>query len=107
MRKHAQTSAHIEFPDEVGCATIMGKSLRRSNDILAIAQVMRVETTELALGGDIVEPVAFNIRRAGRRRQEELSEAALDSRGLVLPKEFAIRCSKSHKNAAFLLAGGI
>ena len=71
--------------------------------ILAIAETLCVEATELALGGDVVQTVPFYIRRTRRRRQQELPQASLHSRGHVLPKELAIRHSKGHEHAAFFL----
>src|SRR5262249_7077286 len=75
--------------------------------VLAITETLCVQATELALGGDIVQPVSFHIRRTCVRRQQELTEASLHSRGYVLPKELAIGCPKGHEHAAFFLVSGI
>src|SRR4030095_17061648 len=75
--------------------------------VLAIAETVRVEATELALGGDIVESVPFDIRRTCRRRQQELPQAAVHSRRHVLPKERAILHPKGHEHAALFLKRGV
>src|SRR5262249_60535438 len=75
--------------------------------VLAIAETLCVQATELAFGGDIVQPVPFHIWSTCGRRQQELTQASLDSRGYVLPKELAIRRAKSLEHAAFFLVGGV
>src|SRR4030095_12442167 len=75
--------------------------------VLAIAETMRVEATELALGGNVVESVPFDIRRTCRRRQQELPQATVHSRRHVLPKKRAILHPKGHEHAALVLKGGI
>ena len=95
MRKDTQAAAHVQLPGDVGTT------------ILAIAEALCVEAAELALGGDIVQTVPFYIRRTRRRRQQELPQAALHSRGQVLPEESAIRHPKGHEHAALFLKGGV
>ena len=87
MRKDPQAGAHVELPDEVA--------------------TLPVEATELALGGDVVQMVPFHIRRTCRRRQQELPQPALHSRGHVLPEERAIRDPKGHEHAALVLKVGV
>src|SRR6185369_17161387 len=75
--------------------------------VLAITETLCIEATELALGGDIVQPVPFHIRRTCRRRQQELSQTSLYSRGHVLPKEFAILRLKCQEHASVFPEGGV
>src|SRR6185436_3775338 len=88
MRKDTQPAAHVQLPRDVGRSVVLD-----------------VEAAELALGGDIVQTVPFYIRRTCRRRQKELPQSALYSRGQVLPKESAIRRPKGHEHAALVLKG--
>ena len=67
VREDAQAAADVELPDDVGRAC--------------------VETSELAFGGHVVQPVAFHVWRARRRRQQPLPQASLDSWGRVLPRK--------------------
>ena len=107
VRKHAQPSAHIEFPDGCGCGAILAELFSGARVARSVAEVAQVETTELALGGDIVEVIVFHIRCTRRRRQEELSKTALHPRGLILPEELAVRSPKGHEDTAFLTYGGV
>ena len=70
-------------------------------------QVAYVETTKLALGGNIIEPVVSYKRRTGRRRQKKFAEAALYSRRLVLPEKLTVHCTEGHQDTALLLASRI
>ena len=103
MRKDTQAGAHVQLPDDVGRSVVLEDLLPIRTIVLAIAETLRVEATELALGGDIVQSVPFHIRRTCRRRQQELPQSALHSRGHVLPKERAIRHPKGHEHAALFL----
>src|SRR5258705_11022055 len=107
MRKDTQGGAHVQLPDDVGRSVVLEDLFPIWTTVLAIAETLRVEATELALGGDIVQAVSFHIRRTCRRRQQELPQAALHSRGHVLPKEGAIPRSKGHEHAPPFLKGGI
>ena len=91
MRKHTQAAADIELPDDVGRGHVLKELFPLRTVVLAIEEPLCVEGTELALGGDVVHPLPFHIRRARRRRQQELPQALLDARGHVLPEERAIR----------------
>ena len=107
MRKDTQAGAHVELPGDVGRSVVLEDLLPIRTTVLAIAETLRVEGTELALGGDVVQTVPFHIRRTRRRRQQELPQAALHSRGHVLPEERAIRRPKGHEHAALVLKGGV
>ena len=107
MRKDTQPGAHVQFPNDVSRGVVLEVLFPIPARVLAIAETPCVEATELALGGDIVQPVPFHIRRTGRRRQQELPQASLYARGHVLPKERPIRHPKGHEHPAILLAGGV
>src|SRR6185369_17506719 len=83
---------HVELPGHIGCS---------------VTNTIYVEATELTLGGDVVQPVPFHIRCACRRRQEELSQAAVHSRSYVLPKERAISHAKRHEHTCIFPKGVI
>ena len=107
MRKDTQAGAHVQLPDDVGGSVVLEELVQIRAIVLAIAEALRVEAAQLALGGDVVQAVAFHIRRAGRRRQQELPQAAFHSRGHVLPEERAIRRPKGQEHAALVLEGGV
>ena len=67
----------------------------------------RVQAAKLAFGGDVVQAVSFDVRRTGRRRQQELAQPALHARRQVLPEERAVRRAKRHEHAALFGEGGI
>ena len=75
--------------------------------VLAVAEALRVEGPELALGGDIEQPVAFDVGRTRRRRQQELAQAALHARRHVLPEERAVRGAEGHQHAALVPKRGV
>ena len=87
------------MPDDVGCTLFLEDLFPIGTIVLAIAETLRVEAAKLAFGGDVVQPVAFDIRSTGRRRQQPLPQAALHPRGHILPKERAIRRPKRHEHA--------
>ena len=89
MRKDTQAGAQVQLPDDVSSGVVLEELFPIRTIVLAIPETLRVEATELALGGDIVQPVLFHIRRTGRRRQQELPQASFHARGDVLPKERA------------------
>ena len=107
MRKDTQAGAHVELPDDVGRRGVLEDLLLIRTTVLAVAETLRVEGTELALGGDVVQTVPFHVRRTCRRRQQELPQAALHSRGHVLPEERAIRHAKGHEHAALFFEVGV
>src|SRR5687767_10755524 len=107
MRKDTQPSAHVQLPNDVGGSIVLKNFLPIWTIVLAIAETLRVEATELALGGDVVQTVPLHMRRARRRRQQELPQTAPNSRCHVLPKEFTIRHSKRHEHAALFLKSGV
>ena len=107
MREDTQAGAHVELPDDVGRSVVLEDLLPIRTTVLAVAETLRVEGPKLALGGDVVQPVPFHVRRTRRRRQQELPQAALHSRGHVLPEERAIRRAKGHEHAALVLKGGV
>ena len=107
MRKDTQPATHVQLPDDVGGSVVLEEFILIGAVVRAITEALRVETSELALGGDVVQPVSFHIRRAGRRRQQELPQASLDSRSHVLPQELAILRSKCHQHAGILQVGGV
>ena len=107
MRKDTQAATHVQLPDDVGRSVVLEDLLPIRTIVLAITETLCIEATELALGGDVVQPVPFHIRRTCRRRQQELSQTSLYSRGHVLPKEFAILRVKCHEHAGFFLEGGV
>src|SRR4030095_12659287 len=95
MWKDAQ-GGHVQLPDDV-CSTLVSEDLVPIwTIVLAIVETLSVEGTELTVGGDVVQPVAFNIRSACRRRQQPLPQAALHARGHILPQELAIRRPQRH-----------
>jgi hypothetical protein len=73
---------HVQLPDDV-CRTL----------------VVPLEAAELALGGDVAQPVAFNIRSTCRRRQQPVPQTVLQPRSHILPKERAIRRPKRLEHA--------
>src|SRR5262245_24523223 len=107
MWKDTQSATHVQLPDDVGPMVVPQQLLPIWTIVLTITKTLRIETTELTLGGDIVHPVPFHIRRTCRRRQQELPQTSLYARGRVLPKKFAIHRSKCEEHAGFFLAGGI
>src|SRR5829696_5975681 len=107
MRKDTQAVAHVELPQDVGRTVVFKDLCVIWTTVLAIAETLYVETTELALGGDVVQPVPFHIRRTCRRRQQELSQPSLYSRSYVLPQECALLRVKCHEHAGLLLVGGV
>src|SRR4030095_1061697 len=46
---------HVQLPDDVCCSVVFEDLFLIWTTVLAIAETMRVEATELALGGDIVQ----------------------------------------------------
>ena len=107
MRKDTQAATHVQLPDDVGRRVVLEDLLPIRTSVLAVAETLRVEGTELALGGDIEQSVPFHIRRTCCRRQHELLQAALHFRGHVLPKERAIRRPEGHEHAALFLKVGV
>src|SRR5689334_483952 len=98
MWKDSQ-SGNVQFPDDV-CGSVAFEELFAIwTIVLTIAEAFRVEATELTLGGDVVQPVAFNVRNTRRRRQQPVPKAALHPRSHVLPKERTISHPKSHEHA--------
>ena len=81
MRKHTQAAAHVQLPGDVGRSVVLEDLFPIWTTVLAIEETLRVEATELAFGGDIVQTVTFHIRCTCRRRQQELPQAALHSSG--------------------------
>src|SRR5262244_3155098 len=107
MRKDTQAAADVQLPDDVGRSVVLENLFPIRTIVLAIAETLCVQATELALGGDIVQPVSFHVRSTSCRRQQELPQSSLHSRGYVLPKELAIRRPKGHEHATFFLVGGV
>jgi hypothetical protein len=107
MRKDTQSTTHIQLPYNIGRSVVVEHLLPIGPIVLAITETLCVEATELALSGDIVQPVPFHIRRTGGRSQQELSQTSLYSRGHVLPKEFAILRSKCGEHPGFFLIEGV
>ena len=62
MRKDAQAAAHVQFPDDVGRSVVLEDLFPIRAVVLAVAETLRVEAAELALGGDVVQ--AGPLRRA-------------------------------------------
>ena len=85
MRKDTKAAAHVQLPDDVGGSDVLGDLIPMRTIVVAIAETTRVEATELAFGRDVEQPVPFHVRRARRRRQQELPQTSLDSRRHVLP----------------------
>jgi hypothetical protein len=90
----------------MSAAALSGRPLLDMGQRSRRRETLRVEAAELALGGDIVQTVPFHIRRTCRRRQQELPQPSVHSRGHVLPKERAIRRPKGLEHAALFLKGG-
>jgi hypothetical protein len=107
MRKDAQAATHVQLPDDVGRRVVLEGLIPKRTVVLAIAETLCVEGAELALGGDVEESVPVHIGRARRRRQQELSQSPLDSRGYVLPKETAVLRVECEENARFFREGGV
>ena len=107
VRKDTQAATHVQFPDDVGRGVVMEDLVPIGTVVLAITETLCVEATELAVGGDVGQPVPFHIRRTRRRRQQELSQPSLYAWGHVLPEECAILRVKRHEHAGFFLDGGI
>jgi len=107
MRKDTQAATHVQLPDDVGRSVVREDLVPIRTIVLAITKTLRIEATELALGGDVVQPVPFHIRRTCRRRQQELSQTSIYSRGHVLPKECAILRVKCHEHAGVFLDVGV
>src|SRR5262249_35362584 len=106
MRKDTQ-AAHVQLPDDVGCSLVLEELFPIRTIVFTIAKTLCVEAPEWALRRDIVQPVTFHIRCACSRRQQELSQASLHSRGHVLPKKLAIGGPKGHEHAAIFLVVGV
>src|SRR5688572_13669333 len=70
--KTPRRGAHVQLPDDVGRSVVLENLFAIWTAVLAIAETLRVEATELALGGDVVQAVPFHIRRTRRRREQEL-----------------------------------
>ena len=107
VRKDTQAAAHVQLPDDVGRRVVLEGLVPIRTAVLAVAETLRVEAAELALRGDVVQTVPFDIRRARRRRQQELPQAALHARGQVLPEESAIRHPKGHEHAGLVRERGV
>ena len=107
MRKDTQAAAHVQLPDDVGSSVVLEDFILIRAVVRAITETLRVETSQLALGGDVVQPVSFHVRRACRRRQQKLSQTSLDSRSHVLPEELAILRLKCHEHAGVFLESGV
>src|SRR4030095_2132546 len=99
MWKDTQTAAHVQLPNDVRNSFVLEELFLIWTTVLAIAETLRVEATELALGGHVVQPVPFHMRCTSRRRQQELAQTALHSWGHILPKERTILRSKSHEHS--------
>ena len=64
---------HVELPNNV-CGSVVFENLFSIwSIVLTVAETLCVEATKLTFGGDVVQPVAFNIRNARRRRQQPVS----------------------------------
>src|SRR5678816_4430300 len=101
MRKDTQAGSHVELPDDVGSGVVFEGLFTIWTSVLAIAEPLRVQTSELAVGCNVIQSVPINVWRTCRRRQQEVPQAApLHSRGHVLPKERAILRSKGHEHTA-------
>ena len=107
MREDTQAATHVQLPDDVGRSVVLEDFILIRTVVRAITETLRVETSELALGGDVVQPVPFHVRRTGRRRQQKLSQTSLYSRSHVLPEELAILRLKCHEHAGVFLVGGV
>src|SRR5262245_23067904 len=103
MWKDPEAATHIQLPDDVGGSLVLEDLIPIRTVVLAIEEPPRVEAAELALGGDVVQPVPFHVRSTCRRRQQELSQTSLDPRRHVLPKEFAILRLKCGEYAGVFL----
>src|SRR5688572_33273677 len=100
MREDTEEATHVQLPDDVGRRVVLEEFILIRTVVRAITETLRVETSELALGGDVVQPVPFHIRRTCRRRQQKLSQTSLDSRSHVLPEELPTFAWKSKNTAA-------
>ena len=98
---------HVQLPDDVCCTLAFEDLFPIWTIVLTIVETLRVEGTELTVGGDVVQPLAFNIGSTCRRRQQPLPQAALHPRGHILPKERAIRHPKRHEHARIFLKGRV
>src|ERR1043165_1767931 len=107
MWKDTEPAAYVQLPDDVGRSIVLKNLLPIWTIVLAIAETLCVQATELTLGGDVVQAISFHIRSTCGRRQQELPQTSLHSRGYVLPKEFAVCCSEGLQHAAFFRVSGI
>src|SRR6187399_515458 len=107
MRKDTQASAHVQLPDDVGRSVVLEEFMLIRAVVSTITETLRVETSELALGGNVVQSVSFHIRRTCRRRQQKLSQTSLDSRSHILPEELAILRLKGHEHAGVFPVSGV
>src|SRR4051812_18525175 len=103
MWKDAQSSTHVQLPDDVGGSVVVKHFILIRTIVLAVAKTLGVEATELALGGDVIQSVPFHIRRARCRGQQELSQTSLYSRSDILPTKFSIARSKRHEHSRVFL----
>ena len=103
MREDAQAGAHVQFPDD---GVVLGGLSPIRTIVLAVPD-MRIEATELALRGDVIQAVPFHIRGTCGRRQQELPQASRHPWGRVLPKERAIPSPESQEDATVLRVVGV
>ena len=54
MRKDTQAATHVQLPDDVGRSVVLEEFILIRTVVRAITEALRVETSELALGGDVV-----------------------------------------------------
>jgi hypothetical protein len=66
VRKHTQTPADVELPDDVRRGLVLEELVTVRAVVLAVEEALRVERAELALRSDVVQPLSFDLRRAGR-----------------------------------------
>src|SRR5262245_30414728 len=98
---------HVQLPHDV-CGTFVMEGLFPIwTIVLTIVKTPSVEGTDLTVGSDVVQPVAFNRRSTCRRRQQPIPQAALYPRGDILPEELAIHRPKRLEHARFFLKGRI
>ena len=70
-------------------------------------EALRIQTAQLALGGDVIQPIAFHIRRARGRGEQEITQPAVHSWSHILPEKRAVLRSKSQKHTALILANRV
>jgi hypothetical protein len=90
---------HVQLPNDICCSVVFEDLFPIWTIVLVIAETLRVEATELTLSGDVIQPIAFNIRSTCRGRQQELPEATFYPRSEILPKERAVVYPKRHEHA--------